>query len=496
MILAAGDGAPLRTDDSPANKNQNSGATTFLILLAIYFGLHVLTRSFVSSNLQLDEAEQLVVTQQWRLGYGSQPPLYDWLQKAMFTALGVNVFALSLLKNTTLFAAYAFTYFAAREILTKPSLAALAAASMLFIPQLAWESQRDQSHLVLATACAAATLFTFLRLLKTNSTKWYALFGVTMAAGLLSKYNYLLLPASLICACLITPGFRRAIITWKIFVALGVCVVVSSPHLIWALQNKAAVASQSNKFLITAAMAPSSASAGILQVLKAYFGMLIAPLLIYSPLLLKRSKTHDPFLSLLTKTFLCGFTLLLAAVIISHVTYLRDRWVQPLLFAVPILLVGLVREQLTTKSTKLLFALSAVVALTVLTAINITVIGANVLNRPHNLNIPYPALAAELRAAGFDNGTIIANGFFLGGNLKNQFRQSHVIVPELDDPNPPTRPALIIWSARLDDSPADFITYAARLTNFDQSKSQPNYLEIPCQNGRRKSEKFGYILLR
>ncbi|HUS36785.1 MAG TPA: glycosyltransferase family 39 protein [Verrucomicrobiae bacterium] len=496
MILAAGGKEPVRTENSAANKTSNFSTTKFLIVLAIYFGLHVATRSFVSNNLQLDEAEQLVMAQQWRLGYGSQPPLYNWLQNSLFSVIGVNVFALSLLKNTSLFAAYAFAYFAAREILLKPSLAALAAASMLFIPQLAWESQRDQSHLVLATTCAAATLFTFVRLLKTNSLKWYALFGLAMAAGLLSKYNYLLLPASLICACLITPGFRRAILTWKIFIALGVCIAVSSPHLIWALQNKAAVASQSNKFLITGALAPSSAFAGILQVLKACSGMLIAPLLIYSPLLLKRSKTNDPFLSLLTKTFLAGFALLLAVVIISNVTYLRDRWVQPLLFALPILLVGLVREQLTPKSGKILFALSGIVALTVLTAINMTVVCANLLNRSHNLNIPYPALSAELRAAGFQNGTIVANGFLLGGNLKNQFRQSRVIVPELDEPDRASRPTLIIWSARLENARDEFLDYAARIAGVDATNAHAQYLDIPCQNGPRNSEKFGYILVR
>lgn len=34
-------------------------------LLLLYFGFHVLTRSLVSSNLQLDEAEQVVLAQDW-----------------------------------------------------------------------------------------------------------------------------------------------------------------------------------------------------------------------------------------------------------------------------------------------------------------------------------------------------------------------------------------------------------------------------------------------
>src|SRR5678816_4766758 len=83
-------------DFSVSTARGYSIATVLLVSMAIYFGLHVLTRSLVSNNLQLDEAEQLILTQQWRWGYGSQPPLYDWMQKALFGVLGVNVFALSL----------------------------------------------------------------------------------------------------------------------------------------------------------------------------------------------------------------------------------------------------------------------------------------------------------------------------------------------------------------------------------------------------------------
>src|SRR5690242_18624842 len=88
-----------RKDSGSAYGRHHSIGTVLLILLGIYFGLHVLTRSVVSHNLQLDEAEQLILTQDWRWGYGAQPPLYNWLQKALFSAIGVNVFALSFLKN-------------------------------------------------------------------------------------------------------------------------------------------------------------------------------------------------------------------------------------------------------------------------------------------------------------------------------------------------------------------------------------------------------------
>lgn len=468
-----------------------------LVLLGIYFGLHVLTRSIVSNNLQLDEAEQLIVTQDWRWGYGSQPPLYNWIQKALFSALGVHVFPLSLLKNICLWCAYAFTFLAAREILASARLAALSTASLLFIPHIAWESQRDQSHLVLATTISAATLWIFMRLLNTRAPLWYILFGMAVGFGFLAKYNYLLLPASLVIACLLFPQFRRAVVDWKIVVAVLAFACVVGPHVVWMLENKTAVASQSYKFMATGMLVPASRFAGVLQVFKAFLEMAIAPLVVFSPFLFrKRTDTEGlPLLSLLARTFMVGVVLCLLLVVVTRVTYLRDRWVQPLMFAFPMLLVGIARNRISEVHGKRLFAFATVAAIAALTAINLTVLGANALKRSHNLNIPYPGLAEELRRAGFEHGTIIANGFSLGGNLKNQFRDCRVIVPELEENAPPQKPIIIVWSARSEERPTEFLQYASRFTAIATNLT-PTYVDIAGKNGRRTSEKFGFVLAR
>ena len=43
--------------------------------------------------------------------------------------------------------------------------------------------------------------------------------------------------------------------------------------------------------------------------------------------------------------------------------------------------------------------------------------------------VPFADMAAELRAAGFTRGTIIADGMHMGGNLKMLFSESRVIDP-------------------------------------------------------------------
>src|SRR4029078_3724209 len=59
---------------------------------------HTAIRCGLSRNLDLDEAEQLVLVQTWSAGYSVQPPLYTWLLWPIVQLVGANVLALALLK--------------------------------------------------------------------------------------------------------------------------------------------------------------------------------------------------------------------------------------------------------------------------------------------------------------------------------------------------------------------------------------------------------------
>src|SRR5207302_5566344 len=108
---------------------------------------------------------------------------------------------------------------------------------LLFFPQIAWESQRDQSHLVMATAFSAATLFVFVRLLKAPNLKWRLALGVAAALGFLSKYNYLLLITPLVAAALTISRFRRTILNGRTLVTVAVFLLLVSPHVLWMLAH-------------------------------------------------------------------------------------------------------------------------------------------------------------------------------------------------------------------------------------------------------------------
>jgi 4-amino-4-deoxy-L-arabinose transferase-like glycosyltransferase len=483
------------------------GIWWLFVALAVYFGLHILTRSLVSNSLQRDEAEQLLLTQDWKWGYGSQPPLYTWTLNILFAGLGVNVFTLALLKNVLLLGIYVFVFLSAWEIFREPRTAALAAATLLLFPNIAWESQRDQTHLVLATAISAVTLFAFLRLLKTGSLAWYAASGALVGLGALSKYNYLFFPVSLVLAALSIPRFRPLIFTWKSLIALAVLAAVTTPHIIWFLRHQALAYSQSYKFKMALAQGGVVASLeGPSRLFLGTCAFVVVPVLIYSPLLYRafRANHNRPvpdesplLLQLLQRATFLGVLLSLGAILAFRVTFIQYRWEQPLLFAVPILLVGWGRSHLDRAWTRTLFRLCGVVAFTVLVALNGTVVGANLLHRANNLNIPYPAIAGELRKAGFQKGTIIASTVLLGGNLRMQFKDSRFIVEEVP-PYPPLAegPKLVVWDANQQDQlPGEFLKFALDLCGTAQDAISIHYVELPSRNGDKNAERIGFILI-
>jgi len=480
----------------------------FLAGMGLYFGLHIVTRSLISNSLQLDEAEQLVLTQDWRWGYGSQPPLYDWIQHALFSVLGVNVFALSVLKNTLLWGIYLFTYLAAREIFARDRLAVIAAASLLLLPQLAWESQRDQSHNVLATLCSAAMLLVFVRLLKDSRPGYYAWYGVLGGLGMMSKYSNVFLTLGLLAGALTCPGLRVVILNRKIWLAVAGFLLVTAPHLQWLLFNPSEALSQSEKFHLQAASVGLSAYFRASLVFGvAVLKFLAVPLLIYLPLLVARFKTKtadgshpekEEVIVFLHRALMLGLLLAFVLVFVFRATQIRDRWLEPLLFAFPILLVAYVRPVLQPGRAKYLLSLAGASAGFVLGAINLTVLGADWLHRAHHLNVPHAALAAELRQAGFQKGVIITDGFFTGGNLKMQFQSSRVIVPDLVAALPTTADdKLIIMGARPDDPEyrESFLDYAGRICGLKPGDVQLKLLEIPADNGPQRKIQIEYAII-
>ncbi|MBP9900362.1 MAG: glycosyltransferase family 39 protein [Verrucomicrobia subdivision 3 bacterium] len=438
-------------------------------VLGGYFVLHLVLRSVVSDSMQIDEAEEVLLAQNWWWGYGSQPPLYTWLQKILFEVFGVNVFALALLKNGLLFGTYLFTFLGAREILRNGPHAMLATFSLLLVPMLAWESQRDQTHLVLATMIAAATLYVCVRLLQTRQAAYYLLLGLLFGAGVLAKYNYVFYCVALLGALLTLAPFRSAVLNRKLLLTAGVILLVLAPHLYWVWTHPDLTFSQSYKFQIQKAAGFSGSLMGTVKLLTgvAAFGALLG--LTYGLACLRApvvspNQANSALVGLVIRTMLIGLGLCMAGIWLFHVSTIKGRWLQPLLIAWPIVLVAWAQPKLTPLAARRILVLAGVVLVVVPAVMYGGVVAARWTGRQTNLNIPYDALAGQVRSAGFNRGVIVAEGIRLGGNLKRNFPDSTVAVPGiLELPVLPDAPVLIAWHSGANDAiPNTFVDYVAR----------------------------------
>ena len=135
-------------------------------------------------------------SRQWlAVGYDSQPPFYNWLQYGIIQLLGSSVLALAVLKNLMLFLSYLLFGLTAHAIIRDRVLAVIATLALITFPHISYEAQRDLSHTVALLFAACMFFFFFVRALQRPTVVNYAMAGVSIGIGILSKYNFVLLAA-------------------------------------------------------------------------------------------------------------------------------------------------------------------------------------------------------------------------------------------------------------------------------------------------------------
>ena len=225
---------------------------TLLLVFAGYFLLQAISRGLISETLGMDDAQESLLAQKWRWGYGPQPPLYTWLVIMFSKVFGLSSFTMALLKNALLFGIYLLTYFIARRITHSQLVAVSAAAALEFMPSIAYEAHRELTHSILASFMVLATLLAFFRLQESDrvgrKTGAYVLLGVLGGLGMISKYNYSIFYISLFMAALLVKSWRPAVLNLRAAGALGITLLIISPHLLWISDHPALAFSSAGKF--------------------------------------------------------------------------------------------------------------------------------------------------------------------------------------------------------------------------------------------------------
>lgn len=156
-----------------------------LIIVFVYFTFNMLAQYLASPTADLDQAEQLLLAQYFQLGYSEQPPLYTWLVLSVFALTGQSLAVLLAIKALLLTGVLATLLALGKRLGFGSQQLLIVVLSVVFIPQIIWESQRDLTHSVLVTLMAAMTLLQVIRTQQLANLLNFSLLGVVVGLGLI-----------------------------------------------------------------------------------------------------------------------------------------------------------------------------------------------------------------------------------------------------------------------------------------------------------------------
>ena len=397
--------------------------------LLAYLALYLVMRLLEQGGLERDDAEMVYLAQDMRLGYGTQPPLYVWLQWLAFRWFGQNRFALVLVKELALALLYLAVAGAARTLVGRQGAIAASAALLLF-PQIAWEALRIQTHSVLATALAASALWSYAGLLGKPGRLRYAGFGLVCGLGLLAKYNVGIFLAGIVGASWMVPDHRRRLWRPDAWIVPAVATIVLLPHLSWVVRHPdAAFAATLHKMqdgtshlsyglnLITGAVELLSTMASFVAVPCIVFAAVCWPM--RKRLAIDARAPASRFM--LSLYGIC--LLLLAALVLSgRVGLIKERWMMPILFGLPLTALVVLPGLRTPRACRAIVRVAAVVALLALAALAARTWLGPAWGRVVAANYPYASLAEALvrmQVRGAPATTVIVtDDVMLAGNLR------------------------------------------------------------------------------
>ncbi len=482
----------------------------FCWCLFIYFAIHALLRTLLSPSLAYDEAEQVYLTQWVNLGYNSQPPLYTWIQYAIFNTLGTSIFTLALLKNALLLGTYLFIFGFVRVATGDVRAAVVASLGLVTMPQIGYESHRDLSNTIAVMMATAALFFSVVGVARYRSNWCYLAVGLAAAFGMMSKYNFAMTIVAVVLASLTLPNYRKCLLDWRLLIGVLLAAAIVVPHAYWMIQHPGLVSEKT----VTQFTEQQTASwftnvrLGFAALFSVILGCCAASLAIfticfYKSLLPGRKKLapaasryHDDGAiqqetALLLERFLMIIGVMLIVVVMTgSAVEFMNRWLQPFIVVIPAYLtlrflsVPRIDER---AANRLVFVCGTLMVLFTV-ALVMRPISAGWRERFSWLNMPYRVLADEVRQQiGRDPGLIIANDMRTAGNMRLCFPSAGVISEDNEflqvDPATTNGPIVLITDAYIEPVCMSMI----ELTNkwrIDESMVQWNSVELQYVYGQ------------
>lgn len=482
--------------------------------LAAYFVVQTIVRLILSNSLRVDEAQQFLFGEWLAWGYDTQPPLYNWVQHGVFALFGTSLASLAILKNLLLFLVYVAYYRLARLLLADKGLAVIATLSLLTMPQIFWQAQRDLTHTVgtLLTIC----LFVYFaaKTLKTPTLTSFLMLGIWAGLGMLTKYNFALVIFATLIAVLQHPDGRKRLFDRRFLVTLAIAALIFLPHGLWMLSN-ADLAFDRTLHTMSGNVAGSRISnigKGILDLLVTGF-VIAAPttavfLAVFRGSLLRSLRAGSEWARFFSTILGVTTTVLVLMIVVITITTFRDRWLLPFLFLLPLYFclkleaAGVHSQPVMRKF--LIVPIVMMVALPIVIAGNIVLAGTA--HRYQHLNTPYGTFIEKVIAdAGTKPAAVITTSWHKAGNIRINLPDVPVVSTDFPASDPDMSkiaglPILLVWSERdgeISEMPGSVSDWVARKLGPQYAHPEQHDIALPYYYGRDPDRyHFGYAWVR
>ncbi len=207
----------------------------FWLFALLHLSIWTIVPALTQPNAPLDTIEMLYWGHEWQWGYYKHPPLPGWIAEASCCVFGQVAWPTYLMAQFCVIACFWSAWQLAREIL-KPWHALCAALLLEACYYYNFTTPELNNNVVSRTFWALAILC-FYRALTRQQLRWWLLIGVSLAMGMLSKYDTAVLAATMIGFLVLHPVGRRSWAAAGPYVTIVAGLTLFAPHLYWLVTN-------------------------------------------------------------------------------------------------------------------------------------------------------------------------------------------------------------------------------------------------------------------
>jgi hypothetical protein len=455
--------------------------------------------------LGTDEIEQALLANDWRLGYNPrQPPLYTWILLSGYAVFGRTLLAHVIAKYGVLAAMFVASYFAGRRLLKSPERAALATCALVLLYNIGWGAHTGYTHSLLLSVFIFLTLWVLSRAFEGRRLVDYVLFGGIMGLGFLTKFSFAIFLVPLLIGCCFVAPLRAGLLNWRTLVSVAIAVAILALPVNWmihapyhyarALQEVAGVA-ESSSYIVNIGAGLLSLISGPISFLAPFW---IVALLFWRTL---RAKGEGEATWGTALWIALGVTIiaLITLVLVVQVTDFKPRYLHPMLLTAPLLFFVWLDQRPTNPGAERWFAsIAAMFVVTVFVGLT-----AQALVEPRDcrncwLQMPVPALAAELERHGLGDGTVLTESAHIGGNLRLFLPHARVYSPDypMAEAAPTGRgQCLLIWNSRMhgQTAPEPLVQFLTEHFGGAPGNGPTVYVTEPLLRGGGRTDSFGVM---